>query len=193
MSNDKILVLRGRLDWAKITGKARKYTGNPKYDKGPEWTMDLTPDAASRAKLEAVLKKGKKSDKFREPYEKDTRTETYLSFRVLETKANGEKNDPPKIADDQGQPWDNRLIGNGSIADVKVRYVDYDGTEGLYLQAVRVLGHIPYEIEEFAPLSEDDEYFSAPEAVTEEESSEGAPEVSAETENLDDLDDEMPF
>lgn len=192
MSSDTILVIRGTLDWAKIVGKARKYTGNPKFDKGPEWTMDMTPNAEGKKALLALgLKK-----KFREPGEKDSRTEDYISFRVTENKANGEKNQPPKITNVRGEPWGSDLIGNGSVADVKIRVVDYgEGSQkGMYLQAVRVLDLVSYNIEAFPPLAEDDEYF-----LPEEESEAGTDgsfeddfNIEKTERNIDDLDDEIP-
>ncbi len=163
MSNSKIIVLRGELNWAKIVGKARPYTGNPRYDKGPEWTVDLTPDAESRKKIKEAGIEGK----LREPTgEKDTRTETYMSFRLLENGKDGEKNPPPRIVNVRNEPWDDSLIGNGSIGEIKVKVVDYGKSvaKGTYMQAVRVLKHVPYDGGSgFEPLSEEDEFFAAPE------------------------------
>lgn len=180
---DVVTVIRGELNWAKIVGKARPYTGNPKYDKGPYWSVDITPDAKSRE----LLKKYGIDKKLRTPKENDERKESFLSLKVLENRADGTKNDPPKITTLQGQPWDDSLIGNGSIGDIKIKIKDYGaGSEkGVYFQALRVLKHVPYEAQAFAPLSPDDEFFAG---------AEGSSDTDAEPmETVEDLDDDIPF
>lgn len=163
MSKETYLVLRGKLHWAKIVGDAQPHTGNPKYDKGPSWSVDLTPDAKSRALLEehGLMKK------LREPGNgpKEGRTESFITLRHLLNRPDGTQNRPLTIKDVRGEAWDGSKIGNESVADVKVKAVDYgSGSEmGLYIQAVRILDHIPYERNDFEPLSEDDEFFGASE------------------------------
>lgn len=187
--SDKVIVLRGRLDWAKVLGPARPYTGNPKFDKGPYWSVDLTPDKKS---LELMKQVGI-IDKLREPKgEKETRTEDFLSLTVLENRADGTKNDPPVVKDVTGQNWpDNKLLGNGTIGDVKIKVKDYGKAvkKGTYLQAIRVLEHVPYEVEEFEALSEDDEYFAKANTKVAEDMLPGAPSTAFDP----DLDDEVPF
>lgn len=165
----KTLVIRGVLNYAKVLGDARPHTGNPKYDKGPSWTVDVTPDAKG---LQALADLGL-TEKLREVSDKDKNRvgrDDYLTLRVLEKRADGKTNDPPSIVDVRGVTWPkDKLIGNGSVADVKVRVVDYGKgvQKGVYLQALRILEHVPYEANAFAPLSEDDEYFSGSEPMTE--------------------------
>lgn len=182
MNKDVILVLRGEANWAKVIGKARPYTGNPKYDKGPYWSIDLTPDEKSLG----LIKSNKIDGKLRDPGEKDSRTEPFLSLRVLEFRPDGEKNNPPKIIDASGRDWGDDLIGNGSVVDVMVKVKDYGkGVEkGVYLQKIRVLKHVSYAGGDFEPLSEEDAYFAAPESSGKADSK-GSP-------NLDDLDDDFP-
>ena len=189
---DKTIVIRGVLDWAKIIGPARPHTGKPQYDKGPAWSVDVTPSDAH------VIKEYALEGKLRSPNKDNTkehRTDSYLSLKVIENRADGKTNAPPKIVDATGKDWDNGLIGNGTVADVKVKIVDYGkGIEkGVYLQAIRVLDHVPYETEDFAPLSEDDKYFSAAEgsdfAAPENDDAESEPD--AEQDNL--FSDDVPF
>jgi hypothetical protein len=54
-------------------------------------------------------------------------------------------------------------LGNGTVVDIIVRYVDYGTTQGLYFKKMRVLKLVPYEKTgtDFEPLSEDDEFFGA--------------------------------
>ena len=177
--SDKTIKVRGVLHWAKIVGSARPYTGNPKYDKGPAWSVDITPDAESRK----LIKDAGIADKLREPKgEKETRKDTFLTLKVLETKADGKKNDPPSIIDGQGNVWNGSDIGNGSVADILVKVKDYGTTIGAYLQKVRILSHVPYEGGSFEPLSADDEFFAT-----------AGDGVAAPKTNIDDLDDEAPF
>jgi hypothetical protein len=187
--NDKVIVIRGELNWAKVIGRARPYTGNPKYDKGPYWSVDVTPDKASRA----LIKKFDFAEKLRKPREKDIQKESYLSLKVLENRADGEKNNPPKVVDVRNNAWGDKLLGNGTIADVKVKVKDYgSGSEkGVYLQAIRVLSHVPYEVEEFDTLDEDDEFF----AGTDDDFAEDADATPDKASKVidEDLDDDVPF
>lgn len=179
-------VIRGTLHWAKVLGEPRLNT----YSKEKEWSVDLTPDAKG---LEEIVRIGIK-DKLREPKDNDSRTEDFLSFRHREYRENrntGErtKNEPIKIVDITGQAWpEDKLIGNGTIADVKFRLVDYGKSvaKGIYISAIRVLDHVPYEVEEFAPLGEDDEFAGAKPSTAK----------AADTDASDDtgfLEDDIPF
>lgn len=198
-NKEKTLVIRGEIYWCKLLGDAVPYTGNPRYDKGPYWAVDITPDGPSRMKLEAEgLTTGGKSGlgKLREPnkdYEKETRKETYLTLTINENRTDGKKNNPPVVQDGEGKPWGDAKIGNGSIADIMVKVVDYgDGVKGLYYQKMRVLDHVSFEGQDFEPLSEDDEYFgSSAKAKT---SDKAKSSESSEPDNGDeDLEDEIPF
>jgi hypothetical protein len=184
--SDIFLTLRGKLDWAKLTGAARPYKGNPKFDKGPSWSLDLTPDAKTLALLDEHDLLGKLKDPKKR--KNDNRTEKFLSLKLLENRKDGTKNPPPRVSDVKGNPWGSDLIGNGSIADVKVKVVAYDGVEpGVYLQAVRILSLVPYEVNDFEPLSEDDEFFG-------DQSAFAADPVGPEQADFEsDLDDDVPF
>ena len=190
MAKDAVIVIRGKLHWAKVMGKARPHTGLPKYDKGPYWSVDVTPNAEGRA----LLKKYGCEEKLKEPKKgpKEDRTESFIALRVLENRTDGEKNKPPRIKDARGNPWpEDKLLGNETVADVKVKIVDYGkaSEKGVYLQAIRILDHVPYDDEDFEPLDEDDEFFAAAEPGDEEEVT---AELIDEDED-DDLDDDVPF
>jgi hypothetical protein len=181
---DQIIVVRGELYWAKITGDARPYTGNPKYDKGPNWSVDIIPDAASRKTIKAAGIEGK----LRNGSDNDTRKETFLTLRHLLNRPDGKQNDPPVVKDAAGNPWTKGLIGNGSIGDIKIKVKDYGSgsDKGAYYQAARILQHVPYESNDFAPLSEDDEFFASGTSEDEADSKGFSPES-------DDLEDDAPF
>ncbi len=187
MSKEQTIVIRGELNWAKLTGAARPYTGNPKYDKGAYWSVDVTPDEPSRKKIKAAGI----ADKLREPKgEKDKRTATFLTLKHLEKNSKGEKNRPIEIKDASGRPWGEDLIGNGSVGDVMVKVVDYGDTQGAYIQKVRILKHVVYEGgQDFEPLSEDDEFFGG----TQVDDSEAKLASSKDNAATDDLDDDIPF
>lgn len=178
--------IRGKVDWAKVVGAAVPHTGDPRYDKGPKWSLDITPDEAS---LKLIAKNGMneklKKDK---PSAKNPRKEAFIALSILENKADGTKNAPPAIIDASGRPWGNDTkIGNGTVADILVRAIDYGTTKGLYYKKMRILKHVPYEGgADFAPLSEDDEFF----ASAGDEDVVAKPQTSG---GIDDLDDDEPF
>jgi hypothetical protein len=175
--------IRGTIDWCKLLGAARPYTGDPKFDKGPSWSVEINPDSKSREKLKEHDLEGKfKMDKAKKKDgtpTKNPRSYDFIRLTCLENKKDGGKNKNPEVKDASGVLWNQEVeIGNGSIADILVRYVDYGTTQGLYFKKMRVLKHVPYEGgSDFEPLSEDDEFFGAAE--------EGSNEVS--DDNLDDI------
>lgn len=173
-------IIRGTLHWAKVLGKPRLNT----YSNENEWSVDVTPDAKGMLELKRLKLTNKLKNK------NDDRKE-FLSFRQKEfrTMKDGSKeaNRPIRILDIKGQPWpEGKLIGNGSTADVKfVLAPPMPGkpNAGLYIQAIRVLDLVSYETQEFAPLSEDDEFFAE---------TEGEPEAQETTADYD-YDDDVPF
>ena len=190
-NKEQMIVVRGELYWAKIVGDAKPHTGLPKYDKGPKWSVDVTPNEESRKKIKAAGI----ADKLKTPKgEKETRKESFLSLSVLENRPDGKKNKPPKISSIDGRAWDDSEIGNGSIADLKIKVVDYGDTQGAYLQEVRVLKHVAYERDDdgFEPLSEDDEFFGKSMEVESDEEVKKA-DSAGEAPQADDLDDDIPF
>jgi hypothetical protein len=187
----KTIVIRGILNYAKVLGKPRKHTGLPKYDKGPYWSVDVTPDAKSLALIESLdledkLRPRKKADEAKIAADGNrVGTGKFLSFRHLLNRTDGGENEPIRIVDARGMKWsDGKLIGNGTVADVKVRVVDYGpgSDKGTYIQAMRILDHVSYESDEFGALSEDDAYFVSTDIEAEEQ-------VTSE----DDLSDDVPF
>jgi hypothetical protein len=164
----------------------------------------VTPDKEGLA----LIKKLGISDRLRDPKEGDERENRFLSFRHNEFKADGTKADPIRIVEARGAenvPWDGRLIGNGSDVEVKFVVKDYGvgRKKGVYIRAVRVLNLVPYVAQDFAPLSSDDEFFSAnAEATTPSAGSEpfplpeGLEPVSGEPVEPvveDELDDDVPM
>lgn len=184
MASNKSYVIHGIAHWAKILGPPRdnEYTGER------EWSIDVTPDADSRK----LLKELGLNDRLREPKSGDTRTESFLSFRHREFKADGEKADPIRVVDAQTNPWTkeaNGLVGNGSEVNVKFVVRDYGKgkKKGMYIRAVQVVNLVPYVVKDFAPVETDEEFFAEGEPETEiARLPEGMEPV------VDDLDDDVP-
>lgn len=194
MANKAIeFTIRGKIDWCKLIGSARPYTGDPKFDKGPNWSVEINPDEKSRAVLtkyglDEKFKKDKLKKKDGSPT-KNPRDYEFLRLTILENRTDGKKNPPPAIIDASGRDWGQETdIGNGTVADILVRYVDYGTTKGLYYKKMRVLKHVPFEGgSDFEPLSEDDEFFGADEDGG--TSGSGGKPASDD----DDMDDDIPF
>lgn len=192
MANKAVeFVIRGSIDWCKLLGSARPYTGDPKFDKGPSWSVEINPDAKSRATLakhglQEKFKKDKKTKKDGTAA-KNPRDYDFIRLTILENRPDGQKNKPPKIKDASGRDWGQETeMGNGTIVDILVRYVDYGTTQGLYFKEMMVLKLIPYEGgTTLEPLSEDDEFFGAS----------ATNDSVAQTDASDDpdLDDDVPF
>lgn len=159
MANEvKTVYARGKFHWAKVIGAPRLKTGEF-ADGSREWTIDFTPDKDG---VKAFKEHG---IQLRDPKGKDTREERFYTFRQPEFNTHGEKNDPIKIVESDGKtPWGNKLIGNETVGEVKFVVKDYGKgkRKGVYIRAVRILDLVPYEVQDFAPLSEDDEFFAAP-------------------------------
>jgi hypothetical protein len=195
--------IRGTVDWCKLFGPARKYDGDPRFDKGPYWSVEINPDAASREKLakyglDELVPNGKmRKDK---PKKKDgterknVRPYDYLRLTILEERADGQKNQPPQVQDSYRRPWNPSVeIGNQSVVDILVRFVDYGTTQGLYFKKMRVLKLVEFERtgSDFEPLSEDDEYFGALEDMSDNVPF-PLPEGMEPAHNEEELDDDLP-
>jgi hypothetical protein len=168
-------IIRGTIDWCKLLGPARAYTGDPKFDKGPTWSVEINPDDASRGKLlqhglEEKFKRDKLKKKDGTPT-KNPRDYDFIRLNILENRADGKKNKPPVIEDAYKRLWDPEVeLGNGTTVDILVRYVDYGTTKGLYYKKMRVLKLVPFEGgSDFEPLSEEDQFFGEPSDEVEQE------------------------
>lgn len=179
-------VIRGELNWAKVLGDPVMND----FAKERQWSVDVSPNEEGLK----LLKRLKLGNKIKDPKAGEKRGE-FIAFRQSEFKKDGSPNDPITITDLQGNPWPaNKKIGNGTIADVKFSYTDFGTTKGNYIKAIRVLSHVPYVKEEFAPLSEDDEFFAgtAGEAAQDDVNEpDGVDNPS--TAQEPDLDDDVPF
>lgn len=157
MARDGFHFMRGEAHWAKILGSP---VDNYERD-GKEWTIEIKPDAEGMELLEELevedrVNKGENKDR--------------ILFRQRAKRPDGEDNRPLTVVGPDNKPWDqSKLIGNGTIVDIKFKYVDNGRGKksSLYPQGVRILEHVPYERQEFAPLNEDDQFFREPQAAVE--------------------------
>jgi hypothetical protein len=178
------ITLRGKLNYAKVLGKP---VDNYEKD-GKEWRFDFIPldEQEARARLKKVGIADRLKQK--EDYLEGT---PFLSLRQKATKKNGDPNDPISVVDVTGQPWpDNKLLGNETVADVKLRVADYGKgfKRGVYVNGLRILDLVPYNRPVFDEMDEDDPYNpkNQQQAVVDEED-------EAEVETEDEEDDEVPF
>lgn len=176
-------ILSKSIEYIRGTTSFCKVLGNPvlnKFTGEKEWSTDILIDQETEKQCARLGIKNKIKNK--EGYADG---QSFLTFRHPEKRKNGDLNEPIKVYDAAGNKWpQNRLIGNGSVVDVK--FVLNDSVNGMpkgtYIRALRVLEHVPYERLEFKPLNEDDEYFAQ---------ANEAEEVQT-FDSDDDLDDELP-
>jgi hypothetical protein len=176
-------VIRGAAYWAKVLGAPRLNNFGQK-----QWSIEVEPDEKGLALLKEIglLKR------LKDPQEGDQHKAPFLRFTQNDTKADGTPADPIRVVDasDPPQAWgkSNGLIGNESVVDAKFVVKDYGPgkQKGVYIRAIRVLDLVPYVVQEFAPLSSDDEFFAG-----------GDDEIARLPEGLepevdDDLNDDVP-
>lgn len=150
----EIVYLRGKLFWFKALGDPVDNYGKD----GKEWPFDLSLDASGVKQAKALKVLNIKN--------KDDERGDFVSFKQKLREgpdALPVERQRIRVLDAAGKPWDqDRKVGNGSTADVKFEIRDYGKGKypGIYPRAVRILDHVEYNSSEFAPLSEDDEFFS---------------------------------
>lgn len=147
-------LLKGKAQYAKILGKpVAKWVdtdaGQKKGDNGYEWAIDIVLDKDGLAQIK---KEGMPEKKIKQgpdgPYIKFQRSEYKGGVVSDET-----KNEPIKVVDHHGLPWDQKkLIGNGST--INVAYAVYPGRKGnkFFITAVQVWDHVPYEAKSPFPV-----------------------------------------
>jgi hypothetical protein len=112
MANKKYdpIMLTGKVYWASVVEP------NTTYE--PAWQVDMCiEDADTKAKLESIGLPIKNKG--------DDRGDFFSAKRKVKKK-DGSDRDAPRVIDAKRNPWDNRLIGNGTIAKIKVQPYDWD-------------------------------------------------------------------
>lgn len=171
--NATTVFVSGKIYWPKIIGAPRM-----NYEQtGREWAYEFEPDDTS------FLKDHKLLDRLKDKYED---RKPFINLRKPELDKDGNKNEPIRIYDEDKQPWDGRLLGNGTGVDLKLRIVDWGKgkKKSIYTTAMRVTDLVPYVTDEFAGMDNTDTPAKAPKKPAK------APEGKS---VLDELDDDLPF
>jgi hypothetical protein len=175
----------GEIWWCKALGNpVDNYDGDAK-----EWTLDFVPDDTEFLKKHRLLDRLKEDKTGNMPGE-------YIRIRKPELNKDGEKNQPMKFYDSDDMPWDREtLIGNGSKALLKITIADWGKgkKKSIWMEAARITDHVEYqggggklfeaydngEVEDTAPKKEAKK---APK-----------PKTKKTDEEMEDLDDDIPF
>src|SRR4051812_34403485 len=120
-----MLIQGGKAYWAKVVGNPV-----PGYDKTKkEWSFDLalggaTIDGQDATKALRSLGLGR--------YIKNKADDRgdYIHMKRKALKADGSASTPIRIVDHHNEPWDTRLIGNGSTLNVSVGLNENPGPTG---------------------------------------------------------------
>lgn len=154
----EVITLRGKTNYAKILGEPMD-----NFDKnGKEWKLDfILEDRKDLARLKALNVSDRVKQK--EDY-LDGAPHMTLRQKTEQVEENGRKvwKNRLKIVDVTGQPWDEtKLVGNGSVADIKLRIADYGRgmKAGIYIVGIRILELVPYNSSVMDELDESDPYF----------------------------------
>lgn len=173
MANSKSakVFVSGTVKWAKIVGDkalVSNYDGDAR-----EWTFQFHPEDT------AFLKDHKLLDRLKD---KGDEQGPYLILKKPEFNKDGEKNDPFRIYDENNEPWDDRLIGNGSKVDVKLDIRDWGPgkKKSIYAAAIRVTDLVSFVRDEFA-------------GMTKATDSKPAKKTEAKQRVFEELDDDLPF
>lgn len=184
------------LYWPKIVGRkalVSNYDGD-----GREWTFEAEVDDTSFLKEHRLLDRLKDPLAYAERLEargEDERAKAareaaegrgdYLLIKKSEFNKDGEENPPFKIIDADNEPWgEERLIGNGTKADLKLTIVDWGvgKKKSIWCSAIRVTDLVSYESDDFAAMDEGKPKRKAK-----------AKPKTKKVEELADLDDDLPF
>lgn len=165
MATKSTVFATGRIFWAKIL--PHQLTQNYDQD-GREWTVEFEPDDVSFLKEHKLLDRLKdmseKAKKLRALGEDDKadkveknlvgRKGLYLLLRKPELMKDGDANTPIRIVDSEGEPWDGGELGNGTVVDAKLDIRDWGvgKKKSIYITALRVQDHVPYEKDDFGAM-----------------------------------------
>jgi hypothetical protein len=137
------MLIRGKAKWAKVIGA-------PVWgyeEKHKEWSIDVYLDDETVARLTAEGLKSKIKDKG---------NGQYITFKRRELKQDGTANQPIRVVDHHGEPWNPKVrIGNDSTVNVNFAINEYGkGEKSANILSLQVWDLVPYEGSEF-PTKED--------------------------------------
>lgn len=138
------MLIQGKAKWAKVTGAP--VDGYEKKFK--EWSIDVYIDEATEAKLIDQGLKDKIKNKGNGPF---------ITFKRKELKADGTPNQPIRVVDHKGEPWNPKVkIGNGSTVNVNYALNEFKPKQfAANILSLQVWDLVAYEGGEF-PVKADD-------------------------------------
>lgn len=140
------MLIRGEAKWAKVIGEPVWGYEN----KHKEWSIDvyLDDDTVQRMKAEDL------GDKL-----KDKGNGTYITFKRRELKQDGSPNQPIRVVDHHGEPWNpKQKIGNGSVVNVNFAINEYGKAQkSANILSMQVWDLVKFEGAEF-PVKEDSDW-----------------------------------
>lgn len=179
------IFVEGKVYWAKIVGNKALHDN---YDKdGREWSYELVPDDTTFLKEHRLLDRLKDNPDPQNPDKGE-----YLYLKKPEFNKDGDKNDPITILDSDNEPWSGKLLGNGTRVVAKLTIADFGRgkKKAIWTSAIRVEEHVPYEGNgEY----DDSDPFGSYNGGKSKTATKSKPKTKAKTEELDGLDDDMPF
>ncbi len=137
------MLIQGKGKWVKVLGEPVWGYEN----KHKEWSLDLYVDEETVHKLEVEGLKDKLKDKG---------NGVYITFKRREFKMDGTANQPIRVVDHHGEPWDPKVkIGNGSTLNVNFAINEYGKNQhSANILSMQVWDLVKYEGAEF-PTRED--------------------------------------
>ena len=155
--NKATVFITGKIYWAKVLGEPRL-----NYNKdGREWgfELELGEEGIAAFKKHKVVDriKGKGYNIGQKGQFADR--EPFVQLKKTEFNRDGNPNPPIRVYDSEDEDWNqNTLIGNESVADVKLDIRDYGvgKKSGIYPVAIRVKELVPYQSSEFGAMDGDD-------------------------------------
>lgn len=179
MAEYTTVFVEGRVYWAKIIGNKAlhdNYDGDAR-----EWSYDFVPDDTK------FLKDARLLDRLKEA--KDPIPDEYIRLKKPEFNKDGDKNDPIRVLTSDNEPWDNKLIGNGTRVVAKLTIVNWGKGKksSIWTDALRIEELVPYE----GGGGDNSDPFASYGSGKPKKAAKGNSKAAAA--ELDDLDDDVPF
>lgn len=159
ISKTQKMVIRGKTSYAKILGDpVLNYSKD-----GKEWKMDLVidKDIIKEFKDAGIGDRVKSKPEYLDG-------QPYVTFKQAEVRRDGKQNDPIKVVDILGDPWNQKtLLGNGTDVEVTFAVADHGPgkKKGMYIRQVRILKLVPYGGDAVPDIDPNDPFYAEAEAA----------------------------
>ncbi len=139
-NNNNTVIISGNCKWACLN--------EPNTTYAPVWSIQVLVDDNNRSVIENGFYDENDGNYYPIPISTNKDGEEVVTIKRKVDKADGSKRNAPFVKDSQNNPWDGKLIANGSTVNVKaVPYEwSYAGKSGISadLAAVQVVDFIEY-------------------------------------------------